>query len=190
VGKLVATILGYRTVDEEIIAQAAAKGGVTEADVADEERRKSTLTKILDGLGRGIAVDSVGMPLAGTTAGEALPPDAIRELIVEAIEATAVQGDVVIVAHAAAHALSGRPEVLRVLITASPQTRAERVADARALELEQAHRALKQSDAGRSDYLSRFYGVATELPTHYDLLINTDELSYERAAEVIALAAR
>jgi threonine dehydrogenase-like Zn-dependent dehydrogenase len=190
VGNHVATTLGYRIVDEEIIAHAASKGGVTPADVADEERRKSTLTKLLDGLGRGIAVDAVGIPLAGTSIDDPLPADAIRMLIVEAIEETAAQGDVVIVAHAAAHALTGRPDVLRVLVTASPDTRAERMADVRVLELQQAHRALKQSDAGRSEYLRRFYDVATELPTHYDLVINTDELSYEQAAELIVVAAR
>jgi cytidylate kinase len=190
VGNLVAATLGFRAVEEEIIAHAAAKGGVTAADLADEERRKSTLTKILDALGRGIAIDAVGIPLAGTTAHDALPPDAVRALIVEAIEETSVQGDVVIVAHAAAHALSGRPHVLRVLVTASPDTRAERIADIRVLQLEQAHRVLKQSDAGRAEYLRRFYDVANELPTHYDLVINTDELSYEQAAELIALAAR
>jgi len=189
VGELVATTLGYRAVDEEIIAQAAAKGGVTPADVADEERRKSTLTKILNELGRGLAVDSHGSSRVGTTVEETLPPDAIRELILEAIEETAAAGKVVIVAHAAAHALSGRSEVLRVWITASPETRAERIADERALELEEAKRALKQSDAARSEYLRRFYRVTSEQPSHYDLVINTDDVSYERAAELIALAA-
>jgi cytidylate kinase len=190
VGELVAATLGYRTVDEEIIAHAAAKGGVTPADVADEERRKSTLTKILNELGRGLAVDTYGLSQVGTTIEETLPPDAIRTLILEAIKETAAAGDVVIVAHAAAHALSGRSDVLRVLITASPETRAERIADDRGLEPEQAKRTLKQSDAARSEYLRRFYGVTSELPTQYDLVLNTDDLSYEHVAELIALAAR
>ena len=38
------------------------------------------------------------------------------------------------------------------------------------------------------DYLKRFYGVAVELPIHYDLVINTDALSVEQAAALIAQA--
>ena len=42
---------------------------------------------------------------------------------------------------------------------------------------------------GRADYLKRFYEVAEELPTHYDLVFNTDSLSIEQAAELISQAA-
>ena len=44
-------------------------------------------------------------------------------------------------------------------------------------------------DAGRADYLKRFYGISEELPTHYDLVVNTDAVSVEQAAELISLAA-
>jgi cytidylate kinase len=48
---------------------------------------------------------------------------------------------------------------------------------------------VKQSDAARRDYLKRFHGVDEELPTHYDLVVNTDVLSVELAAQVIGEAA-
>ena len=48
---------------------------------------------------------------------------------------------------------------------------------------------LKRSDAGRADYIKRFYSIAAELPTHYDLVINTDKLSPEQAARLIVEAA-
>src|SRR4029077_10668548 len=47
VGRLVAERLGFLHLDEEIVAGAAARGGVSPADVADEERRKSLATRIL-----------------------------------------------------------------------------------------------------------------------------------------------
>jgi cytidylate kinase len=47
---------------------------------------------------------------------------------------------------------------------------------------------VKDADAARRDYLKRFYGVDEELPTHYDLVVNTDVLSVERAADLIAQA--
>jgi CheY-like chemotaxis protein len=50
-------------------------------------------------------------------------------------------------------------------------------------------RAVNNSDAGRADYLKRFYGISEELPTHYDLVVNTDAVSVEQAAGLISLAA-
>jgi cytidylate kinase len=48
---------------------------------------------------------------------------------------------------------------------------------------------VRDSDRGRRDYLKRFYDVDEELPTHYDLVVNTDVLTAEQAAEVVARAA-
>jgi len=47
---------------------------------------------------------------------------------------------------------------------------------------------VKESDAARRDYLKRFYGVE-ESPTQYDLVVNTDALSFDQAAELVATAA-
>jgi cytidylate kinase len=44
--------------------------------------------------------------------------------------------------------------------------------------------------AGRADYFQRFYGIERELPTHYDLVINTDAWTADEAADIIVAAAR
>lgn len=185
VGRLVAERLSFLHVDEEIVATAAARGGVSPADVADEERRKSLAARILGTISEGGA---------GTLAlGGALPypledqhPSSdIRALIREAIEQTAARGDVVITAHAASHALDNGPRVLRVLVTASPDTRAQRLSERAGIDVGKARRVVSKADAGRRDYLKRFYDVDDELPTHYDLVLNTDALSVEQAAELI-----
>jgi len=46
------------------------------------------------------------------------------------------------------------------------------------------------SDRNRRDYFQRFYDVAEELPTHYDLVINTEALTPDEAADIIVAAAR
>ena len=189
VGKLVAERLGYRYVDEEIVARAAAKGGISPADVADEEQRKSALVRLVRELGRGVATESYGFPGPAGPASAAPAPDAVRSLIQDAIAETASTGKVVIVAHAAARALSGKTGVLRVLVSASPETRAGRVAEAQELELKDAKRAIADADAARADYLRRFYDVRSEQPADYDLVVNTDAVTFERAVELVALAA-
>ena len=187
VGELVATALGFRSVDEEIVARAAAIGGLTPEDIASEEERKSALDRLLRELGRGMAVDQYGI-MRGEA--EQVTPDAIRGLIMEAIQQTASEGRVVMVAHAASRALADREGVLRVLVTASPKTRAERLAETDGTEPRDAEKAVKESDAARANYLRRFYDVSSESPTDYDLVVNTDDLSFEQAADLVVLAAR
>ena len=189
VGRLVAERLGFLYVNEEIVARAAAKGGVDAADVADEERRKSlavrALNAIAQGGGEAWTLGAVG-PLSSP---EQLGSDDIRSLIRETIEQTAARGKAVIVAHAASYAVGHGDGVLRVLVTASPETRTTRVAEAEGLDQAGAARAVKESDAGRADYLKRFYDIREESPTHYDLVLNTDALTVEQAAELISQAA-
>jgi cytidylate kinase len=189
VGRLVAERLGFLCVDEEIVARAAVKGGIDAAEVADEERRKSLAVRVLNAMARGGGDAWAFGGSVPLRSGEELDSDDIQALIRETIEQTAARGNAVIVAHAASHAISPGPAVLRVLVTASPHTRAARVSDAEGLDQADTARALKDSDAGRADYLKRFYDVGEELPTHYDLVFNTDGLTIERVAELVAEAA-
>ena len=133
------------------------------------------------------------MPDAGRAAiaatMEGLRPADVRALIRETVVQTAARGNVVIVAHAASHALEPGSRALRVLVTSSPETRAGRVGVAEGLDDSRAARAIKDADAGRRDYLKRFYSVGEEAPTDYDLVVNTDLLSTEQTAEIVLQAA-
>ena len=186
IGRLVAERLGFRYVDDEIVARAAATGRIGPGVVGDEERRKSLVARVLEAMALGSSELGGTVPLR---TGEVLAGDDIRALIRETIEQTAARGNTVIVAHAASYAVTPGPEALRVLVTASTHTRAARVGDAEGLEQARAVRAVKESDAGRRDYLKRFYDVDEELSTHYDLVVNTDVLSVEQAAELVSQAA-
>jgi len=185
VGRLVAERLGFLYVDDEIVARAAAKGGLGPKEVADEERRKSLVARVLEAIAQGGSELGSSIPLDG----DELNSDDLRALIRDTIERTAARGNAVIVAHAASYAVPQGREALRVLVTASPQIRAARVGGAEGLDQAKAERAVKDSDAGRRDYLRRFYEVDDELPTHYDLVVNTDVLSVEQAAELVSQAA-
>ena len=188
VGKLVAEQLGYLCVDEDIVAKAAAQGDLEPGNVADEERRKSFVRRTLDAFAEGGGDALVlGAPVAAAM--EGLRPADVRALIRDTVVETAARGDVVIVSHAASFALDPGPRALRVLVTSSPETRAQRVGAGEGLEQAQAARAIKDSDGGRRDYLKRFYSVDQEAPTDYDLVINTDLLSTEQAAAIVVHAA-
>lgn len=189
VARGVAERLGFALVDEEIVLRAAAEGGVKPSVVADVERRRSFIERAVAGLGS--STDHSALAFRGGSLGmpEAPISSALRDLITSAIEETAARGSTVIVAHAASHALASQPNVLRVLVTASPSVRGARIASEGELDEKDAERAVDQSDAARADYLRRFYGAKTELPTQYDLVVNTDRLSLDSAVSLVALAA-
>jgi cytidylate kinase len=116
-------------------------------------------------------------------------PKSLRTLIEQSILETAKQGNVVIVSHAASFALAGSEDVLRVLVTASPETRARRAVEEGGVDQKQATKAVAESDGQRAAYLKRFYGVDQELPTHYDLSLNSDLMPVEVMSELVVRAA-
>jgi hypothetical protein len=190
VARGVAAELKYAVVDEEIVLRAAAAADVDPSVVADAERRKSFVERAIQGAGAG--ADASAVALAGGMGyhvGLGLGDD-LRGLIVQAVEETADRGEVVIAAHAASHALASRPDAIRVLVTASPETRRARVAEEQGLGEKDAANAVERSDTARADYLKRFYGARRELPTQYDLVVNTDRLTPEEAVGLVVLAAR
>jgi cytidylate kinase len=181
----VATNLGFRYVDEEIVAQAAAREGVDPGLVADAEARRSLLHRILRQLAHNTG--PFGMPAPEMTR-ELMREESIREVIRDVITETAAEGNVVIVAHGASLALGGRDDVLRVLVTASRETRARRLAEDGTTR-DEAMRTVKDSDAARADYLKKFYDVDREQPTLYDVVLNVDRMTPERGAELVVAAA-
>lgn len=185
VGRLVAEQLGLRYVDDEVIGEAADWAGLDPAFVADAERRKSFASRLLGGIG------GQGAPRLPTgESARALPSDAdLRALITDAVSSVVRQGGAVVVAHAASFAVAPG-EAVRVFVTASPSTRGDRLARERSIAAGEAEHLLRAEDAGRADYLKRFYGVERELPTHYDLVVNTDALSPAAAAAAITAAVR
>jgi cytidylate kinase len=50
-------------------------------------------------------------------------------------------------------------------------------------------RSIRGSDRSRTDYLSRFYAIENEQPTHYDVVLTTDRLKITDAADLVARAA-
>ena len=186
VGRLVATELGFRYVDNEIINKAAQRAGVSPEAVASNEKTQPLLTRILEAISKAplepeMMVAQAEHPVNLTSAYE--------DLIEQAVVETAQQGNVVILAHGASIPLAKVEHVLRVLVTASTSTRIERVAADQDLDSKQAEKTVEESDKERERYFERIYELDRELPTHYDLVVNTDVLTAEQAASLISHAA-
>jgi CMP/dCMP kinase len=200
VGHLVAERLGFRYFDDDVIALASTKAGLDPAVVATAEHYTSLMSRLMDALlGDSLneerplpsPVEEQGYYSARVRPPVTLPQEELRRLIQSAIVEIADRGAAVIVAHAASIALATRTDVLRILVTASVRTRCERLwRDPGLLNEEDAARVVADSDRERERYLERFFAVREEVPTLYDLVVNTDVLRVEQAVDAIVAAAR
>jgi cytidylate kinase len=112
-----------------------------------------------------------------------------EELIQQVIIEVANQDRAVIMAHGAAICLRGRAEALRVFVTASPETRVQRLEQQGGMAKRATEKAGSSSDRARREYLWRFYAVRQESPIYYDLTVNTDVLAPADVATIIVDAA-
>lgn len=184
VGRLVSERLGFRYLDEEIVGRAAEKGQVDVDLVVDAEQRTSIARRLLDQV-----LWTAAATMTPQFAPSTFSSEPYRKLIVEVIKEAAAAGDVVIVAHAASQALTGRPGVLRVLVTAPDDVRAGRLAEAEGVDGRGGEKLVRESDAARAAYFKEFYGLAEESPTQYDLVVNTGLLTVAETAELVVAAA-
>jgi cytidylate kinase len=187
VAHAVAGKLGFRHVDDEIIVKAAAKAGVSPEEVERAEQRRPLVLRLIDAMATTPTPDALDW--APGTFVPSPRSSAYHAFITEVIEETAQEGDAVIVAHGAGVPLGGRPDVLRVFVTASPARRCRRLIDALNIDERKPAAEVPDSDKSRADFLQRFYGLKDELPTTYDLVVNTDALSVDEAAKIIVAAA-
>jgi len=194
--------MSFRYVDEEIVDRAAKKANIDPSEVAEAEQRQPLIARIIDAMGASPAmIEAMGMPpafvdpavytaMAATTHSPAyLTHEHYRALIQEVIRETAEAGSAVIVAHAAAMALPASEAVLRVFVTASPEVRAGRLEQVLAMTAKKAQQQVAQSDKDRRYYFKQFYDIKEELPTHYDLVVNTDQIDLGRATDLVVAAA-
>jgi cytidylate kinase len=184
IGRKLAADLGFRYVDGEIIDWAAEKAGVSRETIEKVERTPPLIDRILQHLGNAPMEHGAYLPpaVASTPIYESVFEQVIKE--------TASRGNVIIVAHGASVPLAGTAGLLRVLVTASPPVRAQRIAERADIGIRKARKAIDDSDRERGEYLQRLYGVRHEQTTDYDMVLNTDVLTTSAAAAVILVAAR
>jgi len=190
VGRALAAGLGFQYIDDEVIAWAAEQAGVSPESVSRAEHTGPALARVLASLAIAPAEPGAYASMELVAALPDYSSQAYRHLIAQVIRDRAEKGGAVFVAHGAAIALAGMAGVLRVMVTASPEVRAGRVAEEGGLSNREAAKAVADSDHERAQFFSRIYRLDEELPTHYDLVVNTDVLSVEEATAAVLAAAK
>ncbi len=184
VGRMVADELSFRYVDEEVVVRASAQAGVSPATIAQTEHSQSLSERIREAISGG-HTQFEGAPISLSDDRELY-----QGLIQWVVQDMAREGQVVFVAHGTSITLANMSGNLRVLITGSPEIRAERLMGGDGLNQRQARKAIQDSDRERRNFFRRFTNLRQELPTHYDLVVNTERLTVPEAAKLVVLAAR
>ena len=91
----------------------------------------------------------------------------------------------VILGRVGAVILAGHPRAIHVRVTASRATRCRRVHEYGGLDESAALRLIDRTDRARAGYAHHLYGADLSDPDLYDLIVATDKLSIEDAAQVV-----
>ena len=193
VGRLVARRLNADVLDNQIMTEVARRLGLSEDEVeAQDENPGSFLNRLLTALGSASVDFSVPPEVAAWTppyADPAFDPRrAILNLTQEVIREAARTGNVVIIGRGAGYLLRDQPGVTSVFLHASKEARLKAAMETFGLDEEAARRRMKQTDANRAAYVRQVYGHDWMHPAHYDLVLDSGRLGYERCTEVIVAA--
>jgi len=107
----------------------------------------------------------------------------------EIIEKIAAEGPCVIVGRRADLILRGKTDIFSVFICASEQYRTQHIIKREGLTEKEAKQRISKADRERSAYYNQAAQGKWGQPECYDLCINTDRVSIDDAADLIASAA-
>jgi len=184
VARRVAEALGWRVVDNELIAEVARRAGLAPEEVAQkEERAPGFVERLTRALARSV-------PELFSGAGEKVPePEeaAIVKVTERVVAELAAAGRVVMVGRAGAAVLSarGQHDALHVKLVAPRELRIDAVMRRQGLAREAATALLQETDANRARYVKQNYQRDWDDATNYDMVLNTGSLGSDGAARVI-----
>ncbi|MFH1088142.1 MAG: cytidylate kinase-like family protein [Chloroflexota bacterium] len=192
IGRQVAEKLGLDYVDREIIAGLAARLQHHEQDVAAKEVLSGSLlgrigealerSYALGGVSDGVYLPAWQMPLDDTRYLEALE-SVIRDL--------AGRQSIVIRGRGSGFILGkDYPRALHVFIVAPLEVRVKRVMESSKLGEEAARQEIARFDTSGRRFIKRYFRAEWADPAHYDLVINTEYLTFEAATALVADAVR
>ena len=175
---------GWTLIDNEFVDQVARLAGLTKDEVARREERAPGL---LERLARTLAVASPEMFVA--TGEHPIPVETEEHEIVKTtervIEEAASEGRVVLVGRGAQALLAARSNALHVYVVASLPFRRKIAVERLGLDPTSADKVIAETDQNRDEYVKSHYGRNRQDLTQYDLVVNTERLGIEGAADVI-----
>jgi cytidylate kinase len=189
IARLVASRLDCTYLDDEVVLRAAQLAGVSARAMAAAERWPGLGERIWQGLSLARREENPALLWSGEVeeSAGALDPRYHRFFLDRVVIKAANDASCVIVGHGAQVTLRGRgPGVCNVLLYGSVDRRALRLASQDGLSEEEALSRLRRQDREQSEYLRHVYQVDWLDPDLYQLMLNTDDLADDDAANLVA----
>ena len=183
IGRLIAERLHIAYVDREIIAQVATQTKRPKQDIAAKEIPPgSLLGRISEALEHNAYYRASAylptweLPLEDTQYLPALE-SVIKEL--------ARSGSIVIRGRGSQFILKDFPGALHVLVVAPFELRVKRIMESSKTKEGETKKEIENFDRSRRVFTKRYFHADLEDPVNYDLVVNTEKLSFENASSII-----
>ena len=195
IGRLIADGLHADYADREIIAKVAELLNAHEENViAKEMPAGSLLGRIAGTLERGYQVGG-GYGVDNAYAGAYLPTweislDDTRYLagLESVIKGLVGGGSIVIRGRGSQFILKGYPGAIHVLTVAPLDVRVRRTMDSQRLDEGIAKKEIARTDSSSREFIRRYFQADPESPLNYDLVLNTEHLTFDEAASIVLSA--
>jgi cytidylate kinase len=173
-------------VDREIIAEVAARLRRKEEEV---EAKEMPATSLLGLIGEALEHNyAFGDALAGAylSFGE-MPLDDTRYLqaLESVVRELARSQPLVILGRGSQFILKDYPGALHVLVVAPLETRVKRLMQERNLDQETARLEIDRFDKSLRKFIKRYFKAEFEDPVYYDLVLNTERLTFQAASSIV-----
>jgi cytidylate kinase len=195
IGKLAAEKLHIDYIDREVIAKVADVLNEYKENVMAKENPPSDLwSRIAHALGfdsttGSYIVGGAGIisPLGAYLPVWQIPFDDAKYLsgLESVIKELGQSRPAVICGRGSQFILKDHPGALHVLVVAPLETRTKRIMQSMEVDEESAEKEIAHSDGSRREFIKRYFHAEMEDPVLYDIVINTEHLSFNDAASMI-----
>ena len=187
VASLVAKQLGWRVIGNELIDAVAQRAGIPAEEVQAREDRPPGFVERLARIASAQLPDLfLPAPAMGQPIGEGNLIRVTRSVVCE----IAAEGRCVFVGRASAAVLARRLDALHVRLVGGPEFRRRVAVEVMGVPDHDADAIVVRRDANRARYHREYYARDCDDPRHYDLVLNTERLGFEGAADLIVHRAR
>lgn len=182
IGRQVADRVHADYLDRQIIAEVAARLHRKEQDVADKEMPSGSflgrVAKALEYVG---GYDNIGLPIWQVPLDDARYLQSLESVIRELAKSRSI----VIYGRGSQFILRNFPGALHVLAVAPLGVRLKRVMQSMELDEESAKREIARFDNSAREFIKRYFHARLEDPQYYDLVVNTEHLSFDVATSMV-----
>jgi len=183
--KLLGKRLGWAVVDNEFVDLVSERAGLPHQEV---ERLQERVPGLLERLAQALTLASPEVfvvtgetPITGPT-----QEDEIVQITEKVISEAVRHSNVVLVGRGAQAYLATRDNVLHLYIVAPRAVRVARAMERLKVERKEAERTVDETDNARRQYVKSRYARAWDDTATYDMVFNTDRVTYDEVVETVA----